>query len=521
MIAQMTAMKRSLLLLPVLAIVLFFAFRSSPAKIGRQFVEAGDRYAQKADWSAAAIEYRNALKRTPDSADAHARLVDAALKLGDVQTVASERLWAARQAPHDVAAQVAAGEACLGAGRFADAESVLDGAIAMAPKDPDANRAIGSLFMLTGRASLAERYWAVVASAPDGDPFALADYYASVGRNADANRELARLLTIPGMHDAAALRLARFEYAHGEEDKGDKTLDAAIAENDRNAAAWMLRGQMQLRDQPAAAHAAFTKALEIDPSSVDALQGLVLADVASGRSADAVARVEQRLSTAPQDAPLLMLAARTYASAQKYDKAEQTLIHLVEVDPSNGDAYQMLGRIYLTEGKVDAARQKFERVAAMEPYSIAPNTVLGMLLQAQGQTAAAQQKYEQILKGNPRAAIAANNLAWIYLNEGRLDDALYYARVASEELPRAPEANDTLGWVYYTRKEPLYAIPALAAATEADPENASYHFHLGAAYAAAKESAAARRELDRALSLSTSFSGHEEAVRMLGQLALR
>lgn len=513
-------MKRILLLVVITASAFVFGFYSSPTRASRRFVAMGDRYAQKGDWSAAAIEYRNALKRTPESADAHGKLVDAATKLGDVQTVASERLWAARQGPQDVRAQVAAGEACLAASRFADAESVLDRALALAPQDPAANRALASVFMLTGRASLAERNWTIVASAPDGDPFALADYYAATGRDADATRELARLTSMPALRDAATLRLARFQYAHGEPGQGDRTLDAALAANDQNAAAWMLRGQMSLRDQPEAALAAFDKALEIEPNSIQALNGLALADIAAGHPDAAVQRIEQQLAGAPDSVPLLMLAARAYAAADDYAKAETTLIHIVDKDPSDGDAYQLLGRLYLAEGKIDAARQKFDRVAGLAPSSIAANTVLAMLLQAQGHTDAARQKYEQIVKINPRAAIAANNLAWIYLKEQRFDDALYYARVASEELPRAPQANDTLGWVYYMRHEPLYAIPALAAAADADPENATYHFHLGAAYAEAKQPDAARRELDRALSLSSSFSGRDEAVRMRGELAL-
>lgn len=514
-------MKRRLLLLALIGSVPVFAFYSSPATASRRFVAMGDSYAQKGNWSAAAIEYRNALKRTPESAVAHGKLVDAAVRLGDRQTVASERLWAAKQVPQDVRAQVAAAESCLAAGRFADAESVLDRALAIAPEDPAANRAIARVFMVTGRASLAERNWTVVASAPDGDPFALADYYAATGRDAEARRELARLTAIPALHDAAALRLARFQYAHGEDDKGDETLDAEIAHNDQNAAAWMLRGQMRLRDQPQAARAAFDKALEIDPNSIQALNGVALANIAAGHPEAAVTRIEQQLSAAPESVPLLMLAARTYAAADEYDKAERTLIHVVDKDPSDGDAYQLLGRIYLAEGKVDAARQKFARVAAMAPYSIAANTVLAMLLQAQGHTAAAQQKYEQIVKVNPRAAVAANNLAWLYLEEQRFDDALYYARVASEELPRAAQASDTLGWVYYTRSEPLDAIPALAAAAAADPDNPTYHYHLGAAYAEAKQPDAARRELDRALALSPSFSGRDDAVRMRGLLTLR
>lgn len=511
-------MRRSAWLVPAISSVVLLGACSSGATLSRRFIAAGDTYAQKGQWSAAAIEYRNALKRTPDSPAAHAKLAEAASKLGDLQSLASERLWAAAQQPRDLPGQVAAGEACLAAGRFGEAEAALDAALAIAPQDPAANQALATLLMRTDRASVAEPYWKVLASVPGGDPFALADYYAAVGREAAATRELRRLAGVPGLRDAAALRLARFQYAHGQEQDGDQTLDAALARNDRNAAAWMLRGQMDLRDQPDAARTAFDKALAIEPTSIDALTGLTLADVASGHSDEAVAGVEARLSGDPQNLRLLLLAGRTYAAAQKYDTAEQTLLHLVSIDPANGDAYQLLGRLALARGNVDAARQKFELAAHATPYSIAANTMLGMLLQAEGHTQAAQHQYEQILSVNPRAAIAANNLAWIYLKEGRLDQSLQYARVADEELHHTPQVDDTLGWVYYTRNQPLDAIPALAAAADADPTNAMYHFHLGAAYAKADQPAFARRELDRALSLSSSFSDRNEALRIRSQL---
>lgn len=511
-------MKRSPWLIPAISSLVLLGACFSGGAASRRFIASGDAFAQKGQWSAAAIEYRNALKRTPDSADAHAKLAEAASKTGDLQTLASERLWAAAQQPRDLAAHVAAGKACLAAGRFGEAESVLDQALAIAPQDPAANQILGTLLMRTDRSSVAEPYWKVVSSVQGGDPFALADYYAVVGRESAATRELHRLAAIPALRDAAMLRLARFQYAHGDEQDGDQTLDAALATNDRNVGAWMLRGQMDLRDQPDAARTAFDRALAIEPSSIDALTGLTLADVASGHSDDAISGVETHLSADPRNVRLLLLAGRTYASAQKYDKAEQTLLRLVSVDPANGDAYQLLGRIELARGNVEAARQKFEIAAHATPYSIAANTMLGMLLQAEGQTDAAQQTYEQILSVNPRAAIAANNLAWIYLKKGRLDDSLQYARVADEELHHTPQVDDTLGWVYYTRNQPLDAIPVLAAAATADPNNAMYHFHLGAAYAKADQAAFARRELDRALALSSSFPDRAEALRIRGEL---
>jgi Flp pilus assembly protein TadD len=53
---------------------------------------------------------------------------------------------------------------------------------------------------------------------------------------------------------------------------------------------------------------------------------------------------------------------------------------------------------------------------------------------------------------------------------------------------------------------------------EKDPKSPVYHYHLGLAYAQAGELARARESLERALSLSGSFAGADDARRVLSDL---
>lgn len=491
---------------------------SNPLASSQRYIAAGDQYVKAKQWSAAAIEYKNALKRTPRSIEAHGKLASVAAILGDTQTTATERLWLANTQPSDLDAQLAAGEACVNAARLDDAESVITRAVALAPQKAAPNRALATLYMQTGRLDKAQQSWTLVTTLPDGDPFALADFYAATDQMAAAERALRNISTEPALQGAALLRLAKLYYAHDRTRDGDQTLDVLLAHDPHDNAAWVLRGQMLLRRGSENAQEAFLNAFTADPSSIDALTGLTLVDVANHKPQQAIARIDDQLRRTPDNVPLMILAGRTYAASDAFDKAEQTLLRVVHLDPLNADARALLGRVYLGQGRLEDARRAFEDAAAIAPDSVEANTLVAMLQQVRGHWNEARETYQRVLNSNPRAAVAANNLAWLDLEEGRLDEALRYGQVAHEELRGVPHVDDTLGWTYYKNGRAGDALPLLASAVEAQPDNVLFHYHLGMAYAKADNARAAKDELTRALALSPSFAGRDEAAATLAEL---
>ena len=125
---------------PTVAALLFAACSSDPAAAARRYIESGDRYAQQGKYQEAAIEYRNAIKRTPQSVEAHTKLAGVAARANDPATAIGEVLRLAELKPDDVAAQVRAGSVYLLAGRYDDARKSAESAIE-AP--PDSLPAIG------------------------------------------------------------------------------------------------------------------------------------------------------------------------------------------------------------------------------------------------------------------------------------------------------------------------------------------------------------------------------------------
>jgi len=266
------------------------------------------------------------------------------------------------------------------------------------------------------------------------------------------------------------------------------------------------------------ARKAFERALELEPNNTEALAGLVTIDIAQNRLADARARVDARLARTPDDPTVLVLAARTHATAKDLPRAEQLLLKAVEVSPSNLQAYSLLGQLYVQQQKLDQAREKFVEMAKRQPKAVGAETMVGMILQMQGKTAEAQKQYERVLGLDARSPVAANNLAWLYAESGtNLDVALQLAQTAKAGLPDSGEINDTLGWVYYKKNLASSAVLALREAVTREPQNPSFNYHLGLALAKSGDNAGARQALERALKDPT-FTAAADARQALNGL---
>ena len=180
---------------------------------------------------------------------------------------------------------------------------------------------------------------------------------------------------------------------------------------------------------------------------------------------------------------------------------------VIEVDPSNLGAYELLGRNYIDQRKLDEAQREFEALLAVNPRSVGAQTVIGMLLHSKSKVDEAAKAYEKALEIDRSAAVAANNLANIYADRNQnLDDALKLAQTAAEKLPEEAAVTDTVGWVYYKKQLPTLAVPQFEKCVQKSPNNPLFHYHLGLAYALAGDTAKARGS-------ARTVAAHQPVVR--------
>ena len=67
----------------------------------------------------------------------------------------------------------------------------------------------------------------------------------------------------------------------------------------------------------------------------------------------------------------------------------------------------------------------------------------------------------------------------------------------------------SLGWAYYQQGIYNAAIEALQEAVKGNPNNATYHYHLGMAYQKANNHPMAKKEFARALQINPKLSQAE------------
>jgi tetratricopeptide (TPR) repeat protein len=428
-----------------------------------------------------------------------------------------------RAEPSNLEAQVLKGSFLLSDGR-------LDDALKIAADAVEKHREGVPAYYLLGRVQTARKQ----------NEAAIAAYQEVIRLNplaSDAKLDLARLQLVSGRTDTsvafaeealkaqpqnpnARLVLVQGLIMRGDLDRAEQDLNVLKTRYPKSAPVHVQLGMLAgRRNQAADARREFEQALQLQPTSLEAVAGLVALDVAAHKFEDARARVDGLTSAADPKPAALMLAARTYATTGDPKTSEVLLRRALAADPSYLAAYAALGQLYAKQGRLNEALTELDALAGRQPKPVAALTLSGMILQSQGKNAEAQAKFEKVMQIDSQAPVAANNLAWLYVESGgNLDLALQLAQTAKQSLNESAEVNDTLGFIYYKKNLPALAIPPLKLSVEKEPNNPMFHYHLGLAYAKAGIQDQARQALTRALTLKPDFSGASDAKSVLGSL---
>jgi tetratricopeptide (TPR) repeat protein len=119
----------------------------------------------------------------------------------------------------------------------------------------------------------------------------------------------------------------------------------------------------------------------------------------------------------------------------------------------------------------------------------------------------------------PDHPIAANNLAYLLLEQsGNVDVALSLAQVARRAMPEFPSTADTLAWAYYRKGTYGLAVPLLEDALKNQPQNPTYHFHLGMTYSKMNDRKRARTHLEKVLQIDPKYPQGDQVRQALNDL---
>jgi putative PEP-CTERM system TPR-repeat lipoprotein len=438
----------------------------------------------------------------------------------------------------------------------AKAHSLVDAVIAKEPRNIRALLMKAQWLTLEGKPKEAlEQAQAAVKSEPRSAEahFAMGALQTQLGMRKEAIGEFNEVLRLNPRASRAQVFLSRLNLMEGSNDSAVTFAESALSAspNDPQARVSLVRGLIARRDTVraeqelipllkqypkaadlytldaavkvqkkdlAGARAAYSRGLELSPTSIPPVIGLANLDLAQNRPADARARIDRALATAPKNIELLITSAQAYGLQKDYAKAEANLRTAIQADSTSSRPYAMLASLLLAAGKIEEARAEFDQMAKRDPTNVGWPTMAAMIVHSQpNKKDEAKKRYEEILKGSPNAPVAANNLAWIYQEENQnLDEALRLAQSAASRLPDSAEVQDTIGMIYYRKELPALAVTAFerSLTMENGATNPSYQYHLAMALVKAGETVRARKAAQEALKLRPNYP---EAQKLLAE----
>ncbi|MCP5155466.1 MAG: PEP-CTERM system TPR-repeat protein PrsT [Ectothiorhodospiraceae bacterium] len=257
----------------------------------------------------------------------------------------------------------------------------------------------------------------------------------------------------------------------------DKALEAARQlvdkRGDQPAAHNLLGAALEASKNRTEARAAYTKALEIDPSYVTALLNLARMDLQDGAADQARTRYDQVLERRPDHPTALVALAKMAADAGRSEEGIGLLERARTKNPSAVEPRLILTNYHLRQGNRDDALRLAREASELAPDNPLVLLGLGRAELAAGQASSAARTLQKLLDATPRSAEAWLLAAQASATLGRNDEAQGRLEKALELEPTNENARYALGGLQLRTGQPEQAAAAARQLLAEHPDSPS------------------------------------------------
>ncbi len=465
-------------------------------KSAKQYIDRGNQLFAAGKYADATLNYRNAIQKSPNSAEAYYRLGLSLLKQGQAGEAYQAFNHAVSLDPKNMAAKVQLGELSLAvylrdpkhpAALYNQARSIADQllgpggnrveglklksalalidrqpgaavdsmreAAKLAPSTPEVAEELAQALLRDNQPEEAEK---VILQNVERNPKYSPSYellyalYLSQQNWGKAESILKTWAAKNPDQSAPVLRLASFYYARKQADDIEKTLDSLLNHRDRFPQADLLVGDFHLvTREPEKALADYQRGESRDHTRQEAYQERIASTLATlGRRDEALKAADAILAKNPKNQPARALKVEVLdkmGGAQNLKTAATLAGDLAQESPRNARVQLLAGQAYLMSGNFNEASQYLQRAAQADPRSIAAQSGLARL-------ALLQKKYPEVLQ-HADAALAIrpndNNARLLRVIGLTGTHAYASAKTEAEQLARdtkdAPQVEMQLG----------------------------------------------------------------------------
>lgn len=344
------------------------------ATAAREHAEKGVQLAQAGDLAHGETELRTAVELAPNDAS---YLTSLGGILGMEQKLVEANSYfekAVKLDPANAAARrnLAANEWRLG--QLKQAQANLEHLLRAQPGDEIAMLLLGMVSENEHDYARAAKLLAAVPELVEQRPesvAALASAYYHTGRRGEAHKTLEGLLTRsaspPGVLAAAGVAVRAQDYGIAE--KLFESIRSSFNSGRETSEVYNLLGIVEMKmDQFTDAVRSYSRAIQLDPGSLDAQVGLASAKWAAGMRVEGEKQFQALLTQHPRDASVYESYGASLSSSATddatLDRAAALLKKAVELDGSRAEAHYQLGILELKKDTPESARQALEELRA-------------------------------------------------------------------------------------------------------------------------------------------------------------
>lgn len=395
------------------------------------------------------------------------------------------------------------------------------------PKFLEAYELLGRAYFLNNQMELAIDILKKGLQISSDDPvlnFLLAKIYFQKQDFEKSQYYLNRVLAINRNDPKALLLLGDIYFAQGNLKEAKKIYLKAISSSSDNEQAYYKLALLE-KEQGHFEDAIFylQNALQINKTFVEAFTELVNLYLSRQRYKQALSESHKflKMVAGEKQALVLVTLGKIYQQMGDWKKAEESFWEAIYLNPGFPDSYLNLLELYKQKFGDQAAENFEKKLEEKVGNSTHGWLLLASLYEEEGRYKEAIKCYQKILEQKPNHIVAINNLAFIYANYLPTSENLRKARKlidsVIDQYPKYPQLLDTSAWIFYQSKDYEKALDDLLEATRIDPENPSYHYHLGLVYRALGQNTLAKNEFKKAL-VYDSFPEKEKVEMFLKEL---
>ena len=500
------------------AVALMCVLAAGCSKSAADYVKSGDAFAASGKHREALIEYRNAVQKEAVNGEARLKLAQTHEKLGEVGQAFREYVRAADLLPRDAALQVRAGTMLLIAGRNEDAKVRAERALALDPKNVDAQLLLGNatagLKDLDGAVKEIEE---AIALAPTNDRT-----YSSLGMvqlakgDAEAAEAAFRKAVEVGPKSVQAhLGLGNFLWAANRREEAVKSFDRALALDPKHPLANRLLATVHASGPTPEKAEPYFKAMADLPGNTEGKLALAEFYLRTGKVDEGkktlLAAASQAATYAPATRRLASLAYSEGRKADAYKQADEILAK----NPKDADTLVMKGRMQVADGKLDDGLETFKSAVAADARNVAAQFALGSAHAAKREVDQAIAAFTEVLRLNPRASAAQLQLANLYLAKGQVKQSATMAQDALTAAPGNPMARLIRARTQLAQGQVQEAGVEMSALEKQYPRAWPVQAQLGTYYAVRGDLAKARAAWETTLTLNPdAWEAQQGLVRL-------